>query len=42
MRKRNYDDEKANEENKSMRVLTIVGVIVMYGAAIMATLLMKM
>ena len=42
MGRRNYDDEKANEENKSMQALTIVGAIVMFGAVIMATLLMKM
>lgn len=42
MGRRNLYDEKANEARSNMLVWTIVGLVVMFGALSMATLVLKM
>lgn len=42
MGRRNYNDEKANEEYKSMHIGNIVGLVIMFGALIMAALVLTM
>lgn len=39
MRRRNYDDEKANEERKVALIWTVVALVIMFGSLLMIALL---
>lgn len=39
MGRRNYDDEKANEERKVAHILTVVALVILFGSLLMIALL---
>lgn len=39
MGRRNYDDEKANEERKVEHILTVVALVIIFGSLLMIALL---
>ncbi len=37
--RKNYDDEKADEEHKVVHILTVVALVILFGSLLMITLL---